>query len=207
MRCWILEQIVCWLDRNERHASDGCILIDGSQRLSEFLYEEIDLLAKFVNIVGYSEGLSISVLKRSDGMFGYPYLRNFGFPLSDYERAEKRSKSYLFVDEDSLSSPDLFMRFGIKALVTDRGMLVYLDPLKNDKLHIGDFCNYMRSHSIVSAKMCMYYLDNRVKGIGSPPCALVGFKPLFNVTSVTDKVLLDRVTKLCNCNDIILDET
>jgi len=162
----------------------------------------MELLSSFIDIVGYAYNRQVSVLV-CVGQCATPYLVQHGYIFTKAKKERFESEGYYLLDSHILASPDLLVRYKIRALVTDRGMLVYLHPCENTKLVLGDFCSYVKSGSIASARKCIYCLDDRIDEIEFSPASF-GIRPWFDITNLTNEGLRNRLSRLSLAEEIRL---
>jgi len=130
MQIWILSRIGHIL-----------VLFTGRDDISEFDIAEVDLFSKFNPIVGYRDifDFDVSVVGR-EGTFYYDWLN----PMETHRCADdiefQNYKSYLRGDSINIFDPHLVVRFGVYAVVSDRGRLLYLDMLNKKRLVLSDIC-------------------------------------------------------------------
>jgi len=181
----------------------------------EFVKSELEVLVNFLDIIGYDSiyGVSCRVVLgkvpasgvRGDGfLLKIPdtnYL-DYGrvFLQKDLERLEHQG--YRIFD-DNLFDPKLAMRYGIQALVTNEGTLLYLDARNRKSLVLGDFCTELGA---ICLRKCSTELviDSRIRYIDASFRYIAGS----NVKIVTQGELQPEVNRtltwLSDCGDIVL---
>jgi len=165
--------------------------------VGEFTFPELDVLCKFVNIIGYtsSSDYSVSVCSVESSINRY-FISEWASeePIADtmLDRviSDLQNKGYDLYGDMVTFNAELSMRFGIKALVTDRGRLVYCDPCSRKRIVLGDFCSYVETGAL-SGDGVVYVLDDRINGMS--PHYYRSCHLCFDISGLSDRVLRSMV--------------
>jgi len=165
MKAWMLAR--CY-DDIVRDVSTRWVVLTEDWKVYEFSFDEIALLSHFMSLIGYSK----------DKIMPSVFLGNASFSSvvtfpdrlivigADSVIDTWKRDGFLFLGYDMCPyDADLAMRYGIKALVTDRGRLIYLDTRKRSSLVVGEFCNAINKGAIQGGAESTIYLDDRISYI------------------------------------------
>ncbi len=150
------------------------VLDDALGSCWEFTVDELILLNKFINVVGVEQdGIHVSVcmLARMQGRLSIAEYITFKFVdgLSKVGVRELEDRGYIFYrdnfDKSRFYNPEIAMRFGISALVTDRLNLLYCKSKRGSRVVLCDFCRGVEGFSLRTSE-CEYVFDERISHVG-----------------------------------------
>jgi len=189
---------------------DAYALVDDKTRdIAEFHGDEVGLLNSFVNVIGYDsgyirEGISIVHSPHSGSVFN-----SWIFSKGQYfqeEIEELKARGYLFIDYadtvvdelfERLSNPRLALAFGIHALVTDCGRLLYINTRGRSRVVLGDFCRVVCADSF--SNKCAYTLfvvDDRIQKFSSNFCVDIWNKYNFDISGLSNSSVIWTLREL-----------
>jgi len=172
--------------------------------VAEFYDDEVKLLNRFVNVVG-CEGtfIRLGILEYTGDGGSYEVGSWLGNTLLDYfmsrlDLEELKKRGYLLEEHkvsqlcyDYLFSPKLAVAYGIKALVTDKGMLIYLNTMCRPRVILGEFCSSIASGAIVGYNFeTTYVMDDRVKEVAQDFMGNSWRRIMVDITNLTNSSVM-----------------
>jgi len=144
--------------------------------VEEFSYDELRLLDRFIHIVGVQEqwiDVAVYIASRIGDTYEVASWVTWE-KLRCESRAKverKMSEGYLYGGKGAngtlnLFNPGIAIRLGVKAIVTDRGNLLYCRAFKNNVIVLGDFCKRVCDFSLRGDSGVTYVFDNRIEWLG-----------------------------------------
>jgi len=149
---------------------------DRDNNVTEFTSSEVVLLDRFIHVVGCeADKLQVAVLRvRSLITTCVGKLSFMSIPREEALQLEE--KGYLVMYEDdsddlvssivglvNFCSPSLLVRFGVYAVVTDKGRLLYLHTRDKERVVLGDFCSCLCDRCISVESQAVLVFDDRIK--------------------------------------------
>ena len=138
---------------------------------SEFDEDEMELLNEFAEIKGfYDDRVEISVMmgvwRKEELVAIYQFSNNMAVASLPIECEKYLQKGYLIVDNENMSWSSVMpkMMYGVTALVTDQGSLVYSNMKKDIRIRLSDFCKSIQPLSLRSDTP-IYVLDDKLESI------------------------------------------
>ncbi len=156
MVAWVLAR--CYNDIVRKHASSLAVMT-AEYDVAEFDFSELPVLSAYIKLVGYSsESIFPSVLIHRKGGTITTFPDRIMFPPSAL-----RQEMMLLKPDNLPFDTKLAMRYGVKALVTDRGRLLYLNTMNKARLLLGEFCSSVNTKAISGGDSTRIYLDDRIE--------------------------------------------
>ncbi len=173
MKYWLLDEIT-----QGKYA-----ILEETGYAYEFNADELNLLTKWITVIGCMENpYEVAVLGRAAGMI-YNWCSGINTRYLDVpEIKERKSKGYLFLgkmDDFPYYNPSILMRYGVKALVTDSGKLMYFNSNKKKLVNLSSFCRYICNYSFRGNDTCTFYIDGTIEAIESRFYIDIGYRPHF----------------------------
>lgn len=150
-----------------------CILGTNNE-LTEFIRGEVRLLDMFIDIVGYNRVTNFAEI----AVYNYctvsgaccmlkAAFSNREYAMTRWQVVDKRKLGYAIPPDDVFKfdyyNVSIAMRYGVRAGVTDKGRLIYLDPVGKDSVVLGDFCTSIIENAITSADNTVFVFDDRIE--------------------------------------------
>jgi len=176
------------------------VVLDELGYAYEFDTDAIKLLTLWVDIIGCMQRpFEISVLCKVGGMV-CDWCTGVHTRYLDVSEIQSRIASgFLIMDKLSLfkyCNPAIAMRFGVNAIVTDGGKLVYFYNNGRTVVNLNDFCTYVCNNSLHVNGACTFCIDSRMADMEDRFYMSVLSKPKLIARGPLDKMLRAKLLKL-----------
>jgi len=187
--------------------------MDESFNVYEFTYSELILLSRFIRVVGVSDfGVQVSAY-RFFQLFGnsvyyreYAGYSNFQLLTPEMEKFIRSNDYYIVSGRDMLGSSDLIMRYGVRALVTDKGNLISVLPKPDKSIVLGEFCRALCAGSLNGGFYSgeeTYILDDRIVAVDKDFAVYLTPHSSIDLRGIHDMRLRNQVLDILSKNSLV----
>ncbi len=195
MKCWVLSVL-----------DSGFAIMDENFYVCEFSKSELILLSKFIHVIGVSSDgeILISVYRIFHSYGTYTCSLYAGFGSVQWLDSERKNYMlnegyYLVTCSDMLGNPDLIMRYGVKALVTDMGRLISAASDSDTPIVLVNFCKVLCDGSLNSGLTTIdntYVLDDRIESVSDNFAVYLNSHSSVDLSGMSNIELKDRIINI-----------
>lgn len=168
----------------------------------EFDYDEIGLLNHFIPVMGYlSDGIELAVLFGKWSEVGLTYMTTIAtdkMVATHQDCIKYINKGYLIFDNEiTMSSVMPKIIYGVSAVVTDQGSLIWSNMDKDIRIRLSDICKRVLANSL-TCDYPTYVLDNKLSSISVGMCkSRIAHAYRFDISELTDSRLKRLFAAAC----------